>query len=101
MYTLIHFANTDYQLYEKKTNPRNMSIRPADIAKLTAEGKATCMASLAGALHYPNVQDDVLPFEMHRGIDLNDCWEAEQTAQETVKKGMADIAAKNNQQTSE
>lgn len=101
MYTLIHFAKTDYQSFEKKTNPRNMSIRPADIAKLTSEGKATCMASLTGALHYPNVQDDILPFEMHRGVDLNDCWEQEQIAQENVRTGMAHIAEKNNQQTSE
>lgn len=101
MYTLITFANNDYLPNEKKVNPVNLSIRPADIANLTAEGRATCQAALLGSLHYPNINDDVLPFEMHRGVDLNDAWEASQEANDKVREVVEAMAEKSNIQTNE
>ena len=102
MYTCIFTFDNSNKEGEKSVNPRNMSVRPSDIAKLTSEGRATCQQALSDALHYPNIQDDVLPLEYTRGVDSNDVWEAQQEAQEKVRKAVRDIqAAKNNQQTSE
>lgn len=84
MYCSIHFFNNACAPDEKMVNPVNMAIRPADIDRLTAEGKATCTSQLKDALYYPNVADGVMPFEFTRGIDENDAWEESQKASKKV-----------------
>lgn len=86
MYMSIHFFDNSCTLGEKKVNPVSMAIRPADIDRLTSEGKATATSQLKDALYYPNVADGVLPFEFTRGIDENDAWEESQKASRKVHK---------------
>lgn len=86
MYNVIHFFDNSCQSYEHKTNPINLSLRPSDINRLTAEGKSVSMHQLDGYLGYPDIASGVMPLEFVRGVDENDCWEASQKAKNKVKE---------------
>ena len=85
MYHLIIPFDNSSKPNEKLVNPRNMSITPAMVNKLTSEGKATAMEQMSGALYYPNVGEGVMPLEFQRGVDINDCWEASFHANRKVR----------------
>lgn len=84
-YVHIKFVDNHSEPYEKKTNPRNLAITPSQIANLTADGKAVSMHQADGALYYPECNEDVLPLEFQRGIDINDCWEESQSSTAKVQ----------------
>lgn len=86
MYCSIRFSDNSYQPGEHAANPRNLAITPGRIAQLTAEGQAVSMHQSDGYLYYPDLADGVMPLEYHRGIDINDCFEASQKSSAKVKE---------------
>ena len=80
-----HLKNTKLEGLETSVDS-SLAITPAQMANLTASGRAVSMASLEGVSFFTNEQDvRDMPIEYTRGIDVNEVWAASRTSDKRIK----------------
>lgn len=60
-------------------NP-HLSITPKDMERMTLQGKSISTSSLQNFVYFNGDQLNGLPIDMCRGVDMNDIYEASQSA---------------------
>lgn len=63
----------------------NLSVSPADMERMTAQGKSISTSSLENFIYFNGDQLDGLPLDLKRGQDMNTIWEASQAAKSKVR----------------
>ena len=72
--------------HESETQP-NLSYSPADMANMTAQGRAVSSQNLEHLAFFDGTGDsDNLPLPFCRGVDLNTLWEDAQNTRTKVRR---------------
>lgn len=79
-----HFVNVYSENY-KPVNP-HLAVTPVDMENMTNKGRSVSTAALENFVYYNGDMLDGLPLDMVRGSDMNDVWEAAQTAKGKVNR---------------
>ena len=90
---MMHFVSGAIRTANNHNNPYEVDVKnglsytPSQMASLTAQGKATSLESLAGFVdNRPLADNEPLPIEFRRGVDMNDAYEAEKHSRGKIKR---------------
>lgn len=63
-----------------------LSYTPAEMASMSSRGAAVSLDTLSSQASYDSDQSFNVPFELIRGVDVNDAWEQERNSSRRVQK---------------
>lgn len=64
----------------------NLAVTPEQLAEMTAKGIPISTNNLSGGFEETTTSGHDVPMEFQRGVDLNDVWNAKETAKKKARK---------------